>query len=246
MGRRQQVAPRSSRRCWAASTSTPASARCPEASDAAPTWPGCCSRIGTSSRSTSPPTTWTCVTIHWLARTSQGPLAATGQGAHARSSPTTAGSSTRSVPVDVGGPRRPVIDPFEGGYSAYILQRVERDRHGRMLPRRSAVETWRARSSPWLSPRRPARAPPSPSFVSRPRASSSPTCRPCATPLELKRLAASPPGQAGRRPESTSRRSSRKAKASSRSRRPTTRRRIKPPPPPLRSISSPPYTRSRA
>ena len=38
---------------------TPASARCPEASDAAPTWPGCCSRIGTSSRSTSPPTIWT-------------------------------------------------------------------------------------------------------------------------------------------------------------------------------------------
>ena len=36
-----------------------ASARCPEASDAAPTWPGCCSRIGTSSRSTSPPTIWT-------------------------------------------------------------------------------------------------------------------------------------------------------------------------------------------
>ena len=34
-------------------------ARCPAASVAAPTLPACCSRIGTFSRSTSPPTTWT-------------------------------------------------------------------------------------------------------------------------------------------------------------------------------------------
>ena len=37
------------------------------------------------------------------------------------------------------------VDPFEGGYSAYILQRVERDRMAAVTEER--VATWRARSS---------------------------------------------------------------------------------------------------
>lgn len=71
-----------------------------------------------------------------------------------------------------------VIDPFEGGYSAYMLQRVERDRQAdvRETKRRNLARKELA----WLT--RGARAvPPSRSSMSRRRASSSPTCHRCAT-----------------------------------------------------------------
>ena len=71
-----------------------------------------------------------------------------------------------------------VIDPFEGGYSAYMLQRVERDRQAdvRETKRRNLA----CKELAWLT-RAPAPAPPSRSSMSRPHASSSPTCRRCAT-----------------------------------------------------------------
>ena len=115
--------------------------------------------------------------ITWLAnhlknrwRSGPGRIA----GGHAR--PLVSG---RGVHAHVGGARPAWSEPFEGGFSAYIMQRVERDRLGglgraeaaeRPAPRaglalaRRAGARERSRSSTWLPPRR-----------------SSPTCRRCAT-----------------------------------------------------------------
>ena len=50
-----------------------------------------------------------------------------------------------------------IVEPFDGGYAAYILQRVERDRHGRR-DRGPSGRTWPARSSPGCAAaRRPVR-----------------------------------------------------------------------------------------
>jgi len=43
-------------------------------------------------------------------------------------------------------------EPFEGGYAAYVLQRVERDRHGRPSPRPSGRNLMRKELA-WLAPR---------------------------------------------------------------------------------------------
>ncbi|MFR3877606.1 MAG: ATP-binding cassette domain-containing protein [Collinsella sp.] len=70
------------------------------------------------------------------------------------------------------------VDPFEGGYSAYILQRVERDRMAAVTEERR--RNMARKELAWLS--RGAQAvPPSPSFAWMPLANSSPTCRPCVT-----------------------------------------------------------------
>ena len=85
----------------------------------------CSSATGTWCSSTSPPTTST----SRASRGSRGTSRRGGRRTRARSSssPTTGGSSTRSAPrtweVHDG-----IVEPFEGGYAAYVLQRVERDR----------------------------------------------------------------------------------------------------------------------
>ena len=64
-------------------------------------------------------------TINWLRASPQRP-AGSAAGVPCSWSRTTAGSWTRSAPAwEVHDGQ---VDPFEGGYSAYILQRVERDR----------------------------------------------------------------------------------------------------------------------
>ena len=69
--------------------------------------------------------------------------------------------------------------PFEGGFSAYIMQRVERGTAWRLWPSRSArtpcAASWRG------YPAAPAPGPPSPSSTWPPPRRSLPTCRPCAT-----------------------------------------------------------------
>lgn len=65
------------------------------------------------------------VTIHWLADALEEPLAVRpGRAAARHPRPLV---PRRGLRIDVGGPRRR-DRPFEGGYSAYMLQRVERDR----------------------------------------------------------------------------------------------------------------------
>ena len=66
------------------------------------------------------------------------------------------------------------IEPFEGGYSAYMLQRVERDRQATYAKRSVAI--WLVRNLPGL-PAVPAPVPPNRnSNCEWPRVSSSPTC----------------------------------------------------------------------
>ena len=71
-----------------------------------------------------------------------------------------------------------VIDPFEGGYSAYMLQRVERDRQAdvRETKRRNLARKELA----WLTRGARARSTKQ-KFHVKARASSSPTCHRCAT-----------------------------------------------------------------
>ena len=59
-----------------------------------------------------------------------------------------------------------IMDPFDGGYAAYVLARAERDRIGRRWSKASA-SSWSRRNSPGCAAA-PRPAPPSPSSGSRP------------------------------------------------------------------------------
>ena len=70
------------------------------------------------------------------------------------------------------------VEPFEGGFSAYIMQRVERDRLTALAEQKRQNEL--RRELAWLSRGARARAT-KPKFHVAAAQESSPTCRPCAT-----------------------------------------------------------------
>ena len=134
-------------------------------------------------------------TIDWLARHLREPAGPHGAGRAAR------GDARPLVPrrglhLHVGGPRRPGSIPFEGGYSAYILQRVERDRLAAAAEERR--RNMARKELAWLSRGAQARST-KPKFRVEAARALIADVPPVRNELELKRLAVSAPGQAGDR-----------------------------------------------
>jgi len=124
--------------------STPESVTCPVASVVVSLSPAFSSASGTFCFLTSRPTTSTYPGL-WFGRTSDSSVADRNWGSCGRHSRPVV--IRRDFNRHIKGAADGVVDKFEGGYAAYILQRVERQRR-QSASSENAVQTYCERNSP--------------------------------------------------------------------------------------------------